>query len=480
MFDYLTTLPPSYLLSDIPLLIVNNNNNNNMPLTFLPTELIEQIASYLDLPSTRSLRLTTPSLTKAVSHIFKERFFHNHTLIWTPQSLSSFLDITSHADFSPALRHLIIDATPTHSLHLWRTCKKLSETIAITTPYGAVASPEQRTLREEYDEAATASEEATTFFNETRFDIKTLTRCFENLSLPLSAGKASSNNNGEAGLHTLTFAYTGLPPSYAKSPQTYCQSSQVEMSRPFISTMSALASTPSLHARIRSISIDAQHYYGAVSIGRLERLAPQLSALDAAFAKLTVLSLHLRDWRKTEEGFALPSTGRAPFVVRFLAKARNVRKLELSCYSSFEPDIFGAMARHCTFPALETLGLSVFRVQDAEDLFRFLEPSFGTMKEMRLSHLMLCDEETMWPDVLRRLAEQGEEAVPGLRMLHLGSLFGWDGSRMWVQGQQRLSFDQDVDWRAGLLDAMDRVEMRASGPAWAMGAVAYPFVGLSM
>ncbi|KNG51641.1 hypothetical protein TW65_91138 [Stemphylium lycopersici] len=450
-----------------------------MPLTSLPTEIVEQIASYLDLPSTRSLRLTTLSLTKAISHIFKERFFHQHTLSWTPQSLSTFLAITSHADFSPALRHLIIDATPTHSLHLWRTRKRLSETIAITTPYGAMASPEQRALQDEYDSVAKAGEEATTFFNETRFDIKTLTRCFANLSSSTcAAGK--DGRNGESGFHTLTFAYTGLPPSYAKSPQTYCQSSQVEMSRPFISTMSALASTPTLHARIRSISIDAQRRYGAVSIGRLERLAPQLSAFDTAFARLTVLKLHLRDWRKTEEGFTLPSTGRAPFVVRFLAKARNLRKLELSCYSGFEPNVFGAMAAHCAFPALESLGLSVFRIRDAEDLFAFLGPSFKCLREMRLSHVLLCDEQSAWPHVLRRLAELGEEAVPSVGTLHLEGLFSWDGSRMWVQGRQRLLFDPGVDWRAGLLEAMDGVELRASGPAWAMGAVAYPFVGLSM
>ncbi|KAF5847360.1 hypothetical protein GGP41_000089 [Bipolaris sorokiniana] len=281
-----------------------------MTLTSLPNELIEHIASYLDLPSTRSLRLTTSSLTKASSHLFKDRFFQQRTLFWTKPSLDAFVQISLHPQYGNALRHLIIDATPRHSMRLWQLSKRITE----ITPFPScsssktAASPEQCKLQDAWAQAAEKAAQNTSFFNETRHDRKTLKQAFANMS--------------QGNLTTITFLYTGLPASLVKCARAYCALSQCEISRPFVSTLAALAASPHMH--LSRIALHKPFHHGAVSIGRLEGLAPLLPCFDKAFSTLTHLALNLRDWREQESGFQLAPPGssslssstppRAPFI----------------------------------------------------------------------------------------------------------------------------------------------------------------------
>ncbi|EUC31309.1 hypothetical protein COCCADRAFT_6763 [Bipolaris zeicola 26-R-13] len=308
-----------------------------MTLTSLPNELIEHIASYLDLSSTRSFRLTTSSLTKASSHLFKDRFFQQRTLTWTKQSLDTFVQISLHAQYGNALRHLIIDATPRHSMLLWSLSKQITDITTFPSSSSSssktAASPEQCRLQDAWAQAAEKAAQNTSFFNETRYDQKTLKQAFANMS--------------QGNLTTITFLYTGLPASLVKGGRTYCALSQCETSRPFVSTLAALAASP--HIQLSTIALHKPFHHGAVSIGRLESLAPLLSCFDKTFTSLTHLALNLRDWREQESGFQLapppppsPSssssssssatTPRAPFIVRFLSKMHNLTSLELSCY----------------------------------------------------------------------------------------------------------------------------------------------------
>jgi hypothetical protein len=232
---------------------------------------------------------------------------------------------------------------------------------------------------------------------------------------------------------------------------------------------------------VKEISIHHIEKYGAVSIGRLESLAPSLRNFDAAFANLKVLKLNLRDWRYPGTGFELEGN-RAPFIIRFLAKARNVRHMELSCYSSLEDDLFGEMARHCTFLLLETCKLSLFRLHNAVDLTTFLNASSLTLKSLHLSNISLRENQLMWPDILRRLASS-ENILKGLETLELVNLFTTTGSRIYFDGTgtpTRLTFGvegcQGV-WREEVLSrAHDFVE--GSSPLkWILIAHSYPFVG---
>jgi hypothetical protein len=461
-----------------------------MTLTSLPNELIEHIASYLDLPSTHSLRLTTSLLAKASSHLFKDRFFQQHTLTWTKQSLDTFVQISLHAHYGNAIRHLVIDATPQHSMRLWQLRKKISETAPLSTPYGAVKSPEQRDLEAQHALAAKTAEETTTFFNETRYDQKMLKRAFENMS--------------SGSLKAITFLYTGLSAAHVKGSRLYCTLSQCEMSRPFVSTMAALASSP--HIRLDSIAHHRDLYHGAVSIGRMESLAPLLKAFDHAFTSLKHLALNLRDWRDPGYGFQLPSTSRAPFIVRFLAKARHIRKLELSCYSSWEHNLFVDLATHCQFDCLESCKLAVLNIPHATHLSAFLAPSLHkSLRSICLRHILLLDRDdnndTEWADWMTSLAasqitsdnhiapastttdnEDDDNKIVATRITHFcfADLFTGPSEILHIQGRRALCLDGE-DWAHQLLRALDQgIEARDWRPQWDMGAFAYPFVGLSM
>jgi hypothetical protein len=280
-----------------------------MSLASLPTELIEAIASYLDLPASRSLRLVSSSLKQQSLHVFRDRYFRSRSLQWAKQDFENLLKVSKHTAFGTALRHLVVDATPKHSMCLWQLRKRISEADAIfSDPNGVFFKSE---LQERYIAEEKEATELATFFNESRYDQKCLRAAFG----PITQ------------LESITFMYSGMEKKYGKFGRRYCESSQSEMSRPFVSTMTAVAASG---VQVKKICTSEHFSYGAVSVGRVESLAPSLRNFEGGFEKLEQLELNLRDWRYPDTGFELGST-RAPFVVRFLAKARNVKHLNIGC-----------------------------------------------------------------------------------------------------------------------------------------------------
>jgi hypothetical protein len=214
----------------------------------------------------------------------------------------------------------------------------------------------------------------------------------------------------------------------------------------------------------------------------LESLAPSLRYFDAAFEHLEILDLELRDWRYPDTGFELEST-RAPFVVRFLAKARNVRHLKLGCYSSLDDDLFGDMARHCIFGKLETCTLKHFRLHKALDLPLFLRSCCSTLTSLSLHHIFLRDDSATWSSVFTQLA-WSDDILQNLETLYLAKLFLRSGARVdfseenYDRQEQLFGAPGNRDlWRDELLWYGDGV-LETTGPPWHLAAVAYPFMGM--
>ena len=432
-----------------------------MSLITLPTELVEHVALHADCATLQSIRLSCWSLTRQTLRIFKVRFFRKRRLRWTKGDFDILLSIAGHSELGSALQHLTIDATPRHSINLWHTRKRLSEAQAIFGPYHA--SSAKSPLEQKYAEDGKVAEDVATFFTETRYDQKCLSNIFAKLG----------------DLDSIVFEYEGMDKKYSKFGRRYCESSQLEMSRPFVSTMAAIAASKIC---VKAISLHHIHNHGAVSIGRLESLAPLLRNFDSAFEKLEVLNLNLRDWRFPDAGFEL-DTRRAPFVVRFLAKAKNIKVLNLSCYSSLEEDLLGEMARHCIFTRLERCKLSLFKVNNAADLTTFLDHSSNSLESLSLHHMVLRDEDSTWPQILRQLA-LCSTTLPALEEVELVNLFSRMGSGlMYDEFGEKTRVTVGVKgtagkWRVDLLDRVNGFAEGSSGPAWHLSAVAYPFVGL--
>jgi hypothetical protein len=422
-----------------------------MTLSSLPTELIEHIASHLDLSTTCSFRLTSPSLSKQTSHLFRDRFFRKCSIEWTLESLDKLRDISRHDVFGTALRDLIIDATPYHARDLWAMQLRISEAHAIFTPYGTVsANPE---LEKQYRVDVKKAEKDATLLNETRYDQKCLISCFSKL----------------LSLDSITFEYRGMSSDYAKFCRRYCERSQHEMSRPFVSTMSAIASTK---IQVNNILLSKKYHYGAISIGRLESLAPNLWAFDHAFEHLSTLQLNLRDWRPADEGFEIEII-RAPFIVRFLAHARHVRTLELSCYSMLEPDLFAAMATDCHFKRLEVCKLSIIQIPSVSAFRAFFSHPSKTLKSLSLQYVLLADQDVGWPDLLSGLQDDAH-VLCRLEDLHVENLFTVEGRTVWIDGYLSRCFGQEGQvggWRNETVDEFDMQRRQT----WRAGAVDYPF-----
>lgn len=421
-----------------------------MPLIALPIELIEQIACHLDLASLQSSRLVCASLRRQTLHSFRDRFFRIRELEWTKTDLDNLLEITTNEDFGDGLQNLVLNATPRHSNAIWLIRKRISE-------------EDPRCQQEDIKILLAAeqkrADDTNTFFNESQHGQKVLTKVFRKLMH----------------LHTLQFAYEPMENTYVKIRRKYCEANQHEMSRPFVAALAAIAVS---NISITSIRLHPSYPYGAISIGRLESLAPALRNFDTAFASLSVLDLNLRDWRYPDAGFEL-DTHRAPFVVRFLAKARNVKELRLSCYSSLEGDLFGEMARHCCFDNLEVCDLSLFQVNRAADLKMFLAPSARSLRRLRLSRFILRDQSANWEEVLLGLADDPDMLVV-LSKLELLDLFGRGGARETMEeyssfaqcvelSRRRNGWREDLRWWVSGLVALGR------GPAWHTWAVSYPF-----
>ncbi|KAF2832530.1 hypothetical protein CC86DRAFT_442734 [Ophiobolus disseminans] len=418
----------------------------------LPTELIETIATYLDLSSSRSLRLASRSLQHQSQLIFRDRFFHTRSILWTKHDLDQIVDISKHPEFGVALQHLRINATPKHSISLWQLRRRIQEADSIISETDGVY------LKSVYIKEEEEANELATFFNETRYDQQCLRKVFKEIGQ----------------LESVTFEYDGMSSIYGNFGRRYCETSQHEMSRPFISIMAAIADS-GIH--VRTICTNPELNHGAVSIGRLESLAPALRSFDAAFEKLGRLELTLRDWRFPDTGFELESA-RAPFVVRFLAKASNVKYLSLDCYSSLDDDLMGEIARHCNFTKLETCKLAHFRLNKADDLYQLLAPSYPTLQNLSLSHILLRNEESTWADLLRHLASSSD-TLPVLERIYLRKPF--TGSRTHALWKPICIGEKGHRvWREQVPLCIERLREVTSGPAWHIGATTYPFDEMGM
>ncbi|KAF2186226.1 hypothetical protein K469DRAFT_573314 [Zopfia rhizophila CBS 207.26] len=418
-------------------------SGTEMPLTTLPAELIEFIARSLSAIDFRSFRLVSALLKEQSLHHFKERFFRRRTIEWTVPSLQALLDISCHSDFGSCLQELVIDATPRFAIQLWEIKKNILD------------NSHDSGLRKLYEIKHALlngkEEESSRYFAETRFDQKTLIAVFERIKT----------------LHSIAFSYDGMDRSYGKFGRKYCESSQNEMSRPFVSTIAAIARSGLI---IQRISVEDGKRYGAISVGRLESISPVLPIISTSFSRLQTLKLDLRDWRHPEEGFE-PPPGKAPFVVRLLSKAMNVKDLDVSCFSSLEPDIFAEMAEHCVFPHLISLRLKLFRITNSS-LDRFLEPSKRTLKNISLSRIVLRDG--AWPDVMRLFARELQLESLELEDLfcRMGSKVGFENSMKKAVALERPDLDQKIRFHA------DNLAFGNWEPVWHVASVTYPFIGL--
>ncbi|KAJ4991508.1 hypothetical protein SVAN01_02889 [Stagonosporopsis vannaccii] len=443
----------------------SDSTNSRITPSFLPSELVDQIASYLDLPTFRSFRLTASQFHTQTTHSFKQRFFTTRYLKWKKLSLQRFVDVSTDPDLSGACRHLIIDATPQHALLLWKM-RRRSADAGYMTP---ITDDEDciklaRRLNADYESLQRKAETATRWLNETRFDVKCLTTVFPRL----------------VSLESITFAYEGMEIRYSKFGDRYCETSQHEMSRPFISTLFALAASK---IRVRRINMHNKNKYGAVSIGRLESLAPSLSSFDAAFENLETLQLNLRDWRSPDSGFEI-ETNRAPFVVRFMAKCSNVRDLELSCYSELEDNIFRSLARTCRFTKLERCKLDSLQISHHRDLVEFLTNNSCLLKELHLQHLLLADPGATWDTLFVSLANAPSllTSLHSLKVSRLCSLqiFAPVGHVLFID-QNHESYSlliEGADWRAQLKNRGRKYMMLNAVSKWEAGSTSYPFIGL--
>jgi hypothetical protein len=243
-----------------------------------------------------------------------------------------------------------------------------------------------------------------------------------------------------------------------------------------------MAAVAASGVQVKAILIDPKCNYGAISIGRLESLASSLVRFDAAFETLAKLELNLRDFRHPSRGFELETT-RAPWVVRFLTKARHVKHLSLSCHSGLEDNLIGDLASERAFANLETCKLAHFRLNKAQDLARLLEPSFATLRGLDLRELLLRDNDSDWGSLLRHLATS-EDILPALQVMKLSRLHtrvegvvllgGGDkhpGLHLGTQGSAG-------SWRAALVAHDNRFSELAWGTSLDLVATGYPFIDI--
>lgn len=430
-----STFLPSLLAKSIP----------NM-LSDLPTELIEHITGYLDIGCFRSFRLVSHSLNQQSIHQFRQRFFRTRTVAWTTESLDQLTHITSDPYFGRSLRDLVVDSTPRFAIRLWELEKGIIEADLQQDQH------RRNEVQARYSEVEARFEQITRFWNETRHDRKALASVFEHLGR----------------LQSIVFAYDGMKKNFLLFGRRYCESSQNEMSRPLVSTLAAVAMSKLI---VQTINIDPGRRYGAVSTGRLESLSPFLVVFDDIFLGLKILKMNIRDWRSPDDGLEMP-TGKASFLVRFLAKLRNLESLDLSCFSSLEESLLSDMARYCKYPRLRKCRLHLFRVPDTDDLLRLLKPAHGWLKSLTLCHCIIRDGE--WSQAMTDIASELR-----LEYLELSDLFTRLGARVGFDGTMRRTLVvQDPDLKSQLMYQSGRLISGNWGPAWHLAAVAYPFIGL--
>jgi hypothetical protein len=415
-------------------------------LSNLAAELTEHITDYLDVDSFRSFRLVSRTPNQQSLRQFRQRFFRTRTVAWTTESLDRLTHITSDAYFGRSLRELVVDSTPRFAITLWELEKGIVE--------ADLQQDQNRCndMQRRYSEVETRSEQITRFWNETQRDRKALASVFQHLGR----------------LQSIVFAYDGMNKNFLLFGRRYCESSQNEMSRPFVSTFAAVAMSKLV---VQTITIDPGRRYGAVSTGRLESLSPLLIVFDDVFVGLRVMKMNIRDWRTPGDGLELPR-GKASFLVRFLAKMRTLESLDLSCFSSLEENLLSEMAQHCKYPRLRTCRLHLFRIPNTDDLLHFLEPAHGRLNALTLSHCVVRDGE--WRQVMTDIASKLR-----LEYLELGDLFTRLEARIgFDKSTRRTLVLKEPGLKEQLIFHSGRLNSGNWGSAWHLAAVAYPFIGL--
>ncbi|RMZ73447.1 f-box domain containing [Pyrenophora seminiperda CCB06] len=373
---------------------------------WIPTELIELIASHVDLQTFRSLRLTNVELSRQTAYYLRNQFLRKQHLAWSRESLDRFVEINTHAVFAGAMQHLVIDATPYHAIALLEVNERITVERLSLAQYRYPHNPSSELLKQQTDarNAAARAVRDAKFFNEAGYDLKCLVSVFKRLER----------------LESVTFEYGRRECEYSKFVSRSSEYNLAEMSRPFLSTMAAIAETK---LPVYSILRNRQSGFGAMTMGRFESLAPSLGNFDAAFEKLSTMQLSLRGWREPDDSFALNETTRASFLVCFLSKAKNVQHLYLNGCSHFE-----SIARHCQFTKLKSCVLSTFPTNfgSDNDLENFLIPCSNTLVDLSLHGLLLPGDGDRWPMLLAELAGS-KKVLQALEVLTLKDLFTTGG-----------------------------------------------------
>ncbi|KAF2502716.1 hypothetical protein BU16DRAFT_521407 [Lophium mytilinum] len=327
----------------------------------LPTELVENIAYTLPLPDVKNLRLACRSIRDQIQHPFKDRFFRRKHINLTSESLKGLIEVARHPQLGPALSHLFINATPAFEKQITAIGNKIRAAY-IDTGLRYLLEKERDLLEKE---KPTILESFTS-----GADRKLLSLAFLIIRH----------------LRTITFSYDALDSMEPQDAMYHMRRCQTEMSRPFMTTMSAIAFSG---LTVDEITVSKEHRYGFVTIGKMRFRAWQYSNLGHALANLRVLKIDLRDWMSPARGWT-PGLEKTPNVARLLSRTPSLRELDLSChvYSSREEDVFEDVGKMVRLPYLEkcTLGLILAKEQS---LLRFLKASHRTLKHLTLRNAVL-------------------------------------------------------------------------------------------
>lgn len=340
----------------------------------LPTELVENIAYSLPLSDLRNFRLTCSSMRDQALHPFKDRFFRRRTITVTADSLKGLIDVAGHPQIGSALRDLVIDATPQLEKK-YTDCQRRIRDAQLDDGLRQLLDIELRLINEDRVKLSD--------FAKSGQDRKLLALAF------MVIGR----------LHSIAFAYDGFNESEAEDAMYHLRRAQTEMSRPFVSTIAAIAFSG---LAVEEITVQNHRRSGFVSIGKLKFSSTQYSQLRPALAHLRVLKLDLRDWLYAPARWMV-SVEIPPFVARFLSRVTELRELDLSChiYSSRKEDVFTEIANMVRLPHLVKCTLGLILAKE-ENLLRFLQASKTSLKHLTLRNCVIVTG--CWRTFLESLA----------------------------------------------------------------------------
>ncbi|KAF2805029.1 uncharacterized protein BDZ99DRAFT_466706 [Mytilinidion resinicola] len=343
----------------------------------LPTELVENIAYNLPLPDVKNLRLTCQSIRDQIHHPFKDRFFSRKHINLTSKSLKGLIEVARHPQLGPPLSHLFINATPVFEKQITAIGKKIHDASLDAAGLRSLLEIERDLLEKQKPTILESFSNAT--------DRKLLSLAFLIIRH----------------LRTITFIYDGFDSMEPEDSMYHMRRCQDEMSRPFMTTMSAIAFSG---LTVDEITVSKEHRHGFVTIGKMRFMAWQYSNLRHAFANLRVLKIDLRDWMNPTRGW-MPGLEKSPNVARLLSRMPSLRELDLSChvYSSREEDVFEDVGRLVKLPYLEKCTLGLILAKEPS-LMRLLKTSKKTLKHLTLRNAVLVSGK--WTSFLESVAEE--------------------------------------------------------------------------